>query len=348
MFARLERPGFLSALTGALLMLATAGQAPAQELEQTEVNLHFQNNNVFIPLAVAKEKGWFADAGFKDVQFKSFTAGALAGEALLAGEISAWMPGNVPVISMRHNALPVVVVGNIVSVYEKLVVRSDANVNNPEDLYNIRIGLLEGSTASAMLDNIATHYDLDASKLKTVNLPPPEQVTSLVANEVQAIIVWDPFATQARDAAGGRFLYSDNISHFKQDDGTAFAASHTLVPIVFSEQYLRDHPNTAKAIVKVIVKATEWVLDPANKDEAIQIFAKATERKPESIAADWSEYFFNPALDQKYLDDMRNYTAFMEKTGRISNAIDPLDYTYTGILKEIDPSTAQIEGKWKP
>lgn len=347
MFARLKWLGSLRVLTGALLMLA-ASQAPAQQVEDPVLNLHFQNNNVFIPHAVAREKGWFADAGFTDVEFKSFTAGALAGEALLAGEISAWMPGNVPIISMRHNALSVVVVGNIVSVYEKLVVRPDAGVKTPEDLYRIRIGLLEGSTASAMLDNIATHYELDASKLQIVNLPPPEEVTALTSNEVQAIVVWEPFASQGRDAVDGKFLYENNISHFEQDDGAHFAASHTRVPIVFSEQYLREKPETAKAIVKVLVKATEWVLDPANKEEAIKIFAKATERSEESIANDWSEYFFSPALDQSYLDDMRNYTAFMEKAGRISNAIDPLDYTYTGILQEIDPKYVQIDGHWKP
>lgn len=318
----------------------------AQDVEQPVLNLHFQNNNVFVPHSVAIEKGWFKDAGFTEVERKSFTAGALAGEALLAGEISAWMPGNVPVISMRHNALPVVVVGSIVSVYEKLVARSDAGIKNPEDLYGARIGLLEGSTASAVLDNIASHYGLDESRLKTVNLPPPEQVTSLVSDEVQAIIVWEPFATQAKDAVDGEFIFADNISYFEKDKGTPFAASRTMVPIVFSEQFLADNPNTAKAIVEVLIKATEWIRDPANKEEAIKIHAKLTERTEESVAGDWDGFFWNPALDEKYLDDMRNYTAFMEKAGRISNPLDPLKYTYTGILEEIDPKYAKIKGEW--
>lgn len=339
-------PARLSAIVWALLFFAMASVATAQELEQPVLNLHFQNNNAFVPHSVAMEKGWFQEAGFTDVQPKSFTAGALAGEALLAGEISAWMPGNVPVISMRHNALPVVVVGNIVSVYEKFVVRPDAGVKNPEDLYNIRIGLLEGSTASAVLSNIANRYGLDMSRIQTVNLPPPEQVTSLVANEVQAIIVWEPIASQAKEAANGEYLFADNISYFEQDKGTPFAASRTLVPIVFSEQFLANNPNTAKAIVEVMVRATEWILDPANKEEAIKLHAKVTERTEESVAADWDGHYFNPALDEKYLDDMRNYTAFMESAGRISNAIDPLEYTYTGILEEIDPEHAKIEGKW--
>lgn len=348
MIARWISSRAIRAFAGMTMLVFAAGHVSAQELEQTELSLHYQNNNVFVPLSVALEKGWFEEAGFSKVDTKSFTAGALAGEALLAGEISAWMPGNVPVISMRHNALPVVVVGNIVSVYEKMVVRPDANVTKPEDLYNIRIGLLEGSTASAVLSNLADHYGLDASRLTTVNLPPPEQVTSLVANEVQAIIVWEPFATQARKEVDGSFLVADNVSQFEQDKGQPLVVSHTLVPIVFSEDFVKANPNTARTVVEVINRATEWVLDPANKEEAIKLHAKVSERSEESVAGDWDGFFFNPALDDKYVEDMRNYTRFMEKAGRISDAIDPLKYTYTGILEEIDPTYAKIKGEWQP
>ena len=336
------------ALAIALILALSAPLAVLAEIEDPVLNLHFQNNNVFIPHAVAIKKGWFEEAGFTQIERKTFTAGALAGEALLAGEIAAWMPGNVPIISMRHNAVPVVVVGNICSVYEKVVVRPDANINNPEDLYNVRIGLLEGSTASAVLTNLSEHYGLDQSKLNVVNLPPPEQITSLAANEVQAVIVWEPVASQAKDAVDGKFVFDSNISRFENDAGTPFAASHTLVPIVFTEEFLRDHPNTAKAIVSVLVRAIEYTMDPANKDEVIQIFAEMTERTPESIAKDWPEYYYNPSLDQKYVDDMQSYTGFLEKVGRISGAQDPLDYTYTGILEEIDPKYAKIKGHWQP
>lgn len=338
----------LRALALSIIVAAVLPMPAGADVEDPVLNLHFQNNNVFIPHAVAIEKGWFEEAGFTEVERKSFTAGALAGEALLAGEIAAWMPGNVPIISMRHNAVPVVVVGNICSVYEKVVVRPDANIKNPEDLYNVRIGLLEGSTASAVLANLAEHYGLDPAKLNVVNLPPPEQITSLAANEVQAIIVWEPVATKAKEAVDGHFVFDSNTSRFEKDNGTPFAASHTLVPIVFTEEFLREKPNTARAIVEVLVRATQYTMDPANKDEVIEIFAKATERSVESVTADWSEYFYNPALDQKYVDDMKSYTAFMDQVGRISDPQDPLDYTYTGFLEDIDPDLAKIKGNWQP
>ena len=335
-------------IVAALAMGLVAPGIASADVEDPILNMHFQNNNVFIPHAVAIKKGWFADAGFTEVNLKTFTAGALAGEALLAGEIAVWTPGNVPIISMRHNSLPVVVAGNIVSIYEKVVVRNDAGIKNMEDLLNVRIGLLEGSTASSVLSNLAGHYGLDLTKFKTVNLPPPEQLTALAANEVQAIIVWEPFASRALEGVDGRFVYDSNISRFEKDNGTPFAASHTVVPIVFSEEFVREKPETAKAIVSILARATEYIQDPANKDESFEIFAEITERSVESIAKDWPGFFWNASLDQQFLDDMQNYTDNMVSMGRISSPQSPLSYTYTGFLEEIDPAYAKIKGGWSP
>src|SRR5690606_17244213 len=82
------------------------------------------------------------------------------------------------------------------------VARADANIEQPEDLYNIRIGLLEGSTASAVLENIAAQYNLDVTQMQVVNLPPPEQLTSLTNNDIQAMIVWHPWPYLAEQQEG--------------------------------------------------------------------------------------------------------------------------------------------------
>lgn len=177
-----------------LPLLAVAQDDDGGELEITQLRFGFGVDPVFAPHIVAIEKGWFEEAGFESVEGVTFTAGALAGEALAAGEIELWTPGNVPPISMRHNGLPIVIVGtNTLAYIEKFVARTDAVLEEPEDLYNIRIGLLEGSTASAVLENIANEYELDILRMQVVNLPPPEQLTSIINNDIQAFIVWNPW-----------------------------------------------------------------------------------------------------------------------------------------------------------
>jgi ABC-type nitrate/sulfonate/bicarbonate transport system substrate-binding protein len=313
--------------------------AAAEELEIKTLLLHYQPNPIFAAQSVAIKKGWFEEVGFERVETKSFTAGALAGEALIAGEIHVWVPGNMPVISMRHNGIPVVVAGMLnVCPAEYLMVRDDAGVTKPEDLYNIKIGLLVGSTASGVLEELATHHGLDINKIEVINLPPPEQVTSLRNNDIQAILVWPPARYQVEDIATYMF---DNLQF-----------SHTNVPMVFSEDFIRKYPNTAKAIMKVLYRAQAFCEDPANKDEAIQIHHEISEQPVEIIEQGWMDYW-DPAvpngyLDQRFVDDFQAYTDFQERNGRIKNPVSVLEYTYTGFLEEIKPEYVKVKGQWQP
>ncbi len=317
-----------------------SAEAGAVEIET--LVLHFQNNDVFAPHSVGIKKGWFKEAGFKKIEWKSFTAGALAGEALIGGEIHVWNPGNLPVISMRHNGVPVVIAGVLtVCPAEFLFVRNDAGVKKPEDLYNIRIGLLAGSTQTGVMENLALHYGLDPSKFEIVNLPPPEQVTSLLNNDIQASPLFPPFPYDPKVRKIATYMF----------DSLKF--SHTNVPIVFTESFIRKNPNAAKAILQVLLRGQEYCDNPANKEEVMKIHQEFTEQPMEIIEMGWEPYWGHPDLpngpiNQRFVDDMQNYTDFLHRHGRIKKPMHPLDYTFTRFLEEIKPELVQIKGRWTP
>jgi ABC-type nitrate/sulfonate/bicarbonate transport system substrate-binding protein len=324
--------------TGALF--AAGDRVGEGELELTEITIQYQPNTLFAVQSVALEKGWFEEAGFEKVSIKNFTSGNLAGEALIAGELSVWVPGNMPVISMRHNGVPIVVTGMLnVCPAEYLMVRNDAGVREPEDLYDITIGLVVGSTAQGVIWNLANYYGLDNERLTVVNLAPPEQITALRNNEIQAMLVWPPAAYKVKDVATYMF------------DSKEF--SHTNVPMVFAESFLKKYPNTSKAIMEVMYRGQDWCADQSNWDEAKQIHAKRSEQPMDLVEEMWLDYW-NPKqpnghLDQDFVEDFRGYTDFQKATGRIREPIeDILEYTYTGILEEIKPSYVKVEGKWTP
>ena len=95
----------------AITLFGGAEKKPEGELELAKITIQYQPNTLFAVQSVALKKGWFEEAGFEKVEIKNFTSGNLAGEALIAGELSVWDPGNMPVISMRHNGVPIVVTG---------------------------------------------------------------------------------------------------------------------------------------------------------------------------------------------------------------------------------------------
>ena len=325
--------------------------ASAQQVETDTLNISIGPDLPFLVHIVAKEKGWFADAGFKNVEFKTFASGNLAGEALLADQIQLWTPGNLPPVSMAHNGIPVVILGsNAVSHgLEKIVVRKDAGVENPEDLYKIKLGLLVSSTSGALLGNVAKHYGLDAAKIQTVNLAPPEALAAMSNNEIQGIVFWEPFPYRAVKEQDGKIVHTGTKSFFAKNNGEDVAVSNNRTVWVASQDWVRANPNAANALVKVLVKAQAYVADPANKDEVLKIFSDAQKQPVEMNQALLGDYTFTAKVDKSYVDDMAAIADYLQATNRIQGEKkDVLTYTYTEPLKAVDPSFVEVEGQWKP
>lgn len=325
--------------------------ASAQQVETDTLNISIGPDLPFLVHIVAKEKGWFADAGFKNVEFKTFASGNLAGEALLADQIQLWTPGNLPPVSMAHNGIPVVILGsNAVSHgLEKIVVRKDAGVENPEDLYKVKLGLLVSSTSGALLGNVAKHYGLDAAKIQTVNLAPPEALAAMSNNEIQGIVFWEPFPYRAVKEQDGKIVHTGTKSFFAKNNGEDVAVSNNRTVWVASQDWVRANPNAANALVMVLVKAQAYVADPANKDEVLKIFSDAQKQPVEMNEALLGDYTFTAKVDKSYVDDMAAIADYLQATNRIQGEKqDVLTYTYTEPLKAIDPSLVEVEGQWKP
>ncbi len=318
--------------------------------ETTSLSLGFGIDPPFAPHIVAIQKGWFREAGFSDVKTKSFQSGNLAGEALVAGEIQLWTPGNLPPISMVHNGIPIVVVGtgSVNWNVEKLVVRKDASVNTPEDLYKIKIGLLQGSTSSAFLSALAKHYGLDERRLQAVNLPPPEQMASLTSNNVQGLLCWEPWPHRAVATGSTKVVHSGLTSYFQANNNQSVKVSANRSVFAVSQEFARRSPNAVRAALGALLRAQRYVANPANTDEVQKMFAEFQKQDIELVRAIWGNYVFNPAFDDAYVADMESTAGYLEAGGRIKNRKNVLDYTYTAPLAELDKSLVKVEGRWKP
>lgn len=330
----------LPVLLAATVSLGSAlvTDAGAQTLEIKELSIQSQSNPAFSTVSVAIENGWFEEAGFESVRVSNFVSGNAAGEAFLAGELSVWLPGNAPAITMRHNGRPVVVVGELCTArIEALMVRTDAGVASPQDLYGLKIGLVMGGTPLAVLSELAAKNGLDMAKLQLLNLAPPEDATALRNNEIQAVMAYSPNFYLMEDVAKSTF----NVGEF----------SHTRAPIVFTEEFIRTNPLATEAIVRVLYRAQDFVI--SNPEEAQRIHARRAEQPIELLQKAWNDYW-SPTLshgviDETFVADYVAYTDFLQQQGTLAtDPIDPLAYTYTDILKKIMPEKVKIEGTWKP
>jgi hypothetical protein len=105
--------------------------------------------------------------------------------------------------------------------------------------------------------------------------------------------------------------------------------------------------------MSVLLRGEIFCCDPSNKDEAIQMHVKVSGSPKNVIEEGWHLYYGrsieeNSAINEGYVKDMESYTRFLHSEGRIKNPQDPLDYTYTGFLKELKPELVKVEGRWQP
>ena len=175
-----------------------------------------------------------------------------------------------------------------------------------------------------------------------------EQLASLASGDVQAILAWEPWPYRALQETDSKVVHTGLVSHFDANDGEQVQISHNRSVFVASQDFVRDNPNTVDALMRVLMRASRYVADPANKEEVLKLFSDFQNQDIEVNRALWDNYVFDPTLDQNYVADMEATADFLEATGRIHDRMDVLDYTYTEPVAKVDPSLVKVEGKWQP
>lgn len=332
------------------MLFGVISAAAAAEPEIKNLTISFGVDLPFAPHVIAFKNGWFKEAGFENVEPKTFTAGALAGEALLAGEIHIWQPSNIPPTSMAHNGIPVVLIanGSTLTGLEKLVVRNDANVSNPEDLYDIKIGLLVGSSSGMMLHNIVEAYDLDPDRIQAVNLSPPEALASMAANEIQGLLIWEPWPYRALQEIDSKVVHTGLVSHFDHNKGETVQVAYLRSVLVASQDFVRDNPNTIEAYLSVMDRAHRYAADPANKAEVAAEFSEY-QNQPVQMNMDlYENYEYDLTIDESFMADVNAVAEYLHSQGRISTKMDATEFVYVDALKAVDPDLVSVEDTWKP
>lgn len=111
----------------------------------------------------------------------------------------------------------------------------------------------------------------------------PNRFAALSANRVQAAALGGPFDFRAADQGFYKLL-----------DLGAFGKEFGFLVVLSRPRWLQESPDTARAYLRALAEATDWLYDPANRDEAVDILARNT-KQDRQIAARTYDYFINEA-----------------------------------------------------
>ena len=240
--------------------IPTSGGTPAAELR-----LGYFPNVTHATAVYGDAAGTFAEAlGDTALTTQQFNAGPSAVEALFGGALDATYIGPNPAINAfvqsRAEGGAIRIVAGATSGGASLVVRP--GIDSPEDLRGTRIATPQtGGTQDIALRHYLDEHGYEvaengAGEVTVVAQENPVTLTAFQAGEVDGAWVPEPWASRLVLEAGGEVLVDEKDLW----PGGDFVTTHLIV----RTDYLREHPQTVKALIEGSVAANEAIdADPA-------------------------------------------------------------------------------------
>jgi NitT/TauT family transport system substrate-binding protein len=107
----------------------------------------------------------------------------------------------------------------------------------------------------------------------------PNRFAALTSGTVQAALLGQPFDFKAAEQG-----------YHKLVDLGAYGKEYGFLVFLGRPKWMKDNPDAARAYLRAISAAIDWIYDPQNQEEAIAILAKAT-KLDKALAAQTYDYY---------------------------------------------------------
>jgi taurine transport system substrate-binding protein len=278
-------------LASALLAAALIGPAAAAHAADP-IRIGYQTN--VDPAKVDQADGLYDKAFGRPATWVKFDSGAEVNAAIAGGSIDIGLVGSSPLAVAASNKLPIetFLLADLIGDAEALVVRNAANISKPEDLVGKTIAVPFVSTTHYSLLAALKHWNIDAGKLKVINLKAAEIPAAWARGDIDGAYVWDP-ALGAVKPTGHVLVSSKTVATWGAPTFDAwivrkdFAAKNPDVVAAFARV-------TGAAYARYLKDPAAWVADKDNIDKV----ARLTGSKPEDVAGLLAAYTYPSLADQ--------------------------------------------------
>jgi len=329
-----------------LLTVATlAGNALAQgKLELTEIDAWLvRDAQMSSQFAVADALGYFKAEGIK-VNPRWYIAGTDLPSMWGAGNIhlgTATATMVVPIAASGQAIYSIAPQSDVAGTQQIVLGKKGQEiVRSPKDFEKLKIGMPKGASVTMAIQAMARDHGVDFTKLQFVNLAPPDCVTALVKGDIDAMAGWAPWVFNAVKQGGGKVYFTGNRSMIPGKEGQVDWL-HVHAGVVASGKMLKENPNTLKAVLRALRKAT----DSINKDRegAVKIVAREM-KTDEGLTRDiMALNIYSMEMNENIPKGMGEFVDFLHSLDRIKQKFPAESVIYTKLLEETDPSLV----KWK-
>lgn len=261
--------------TLAIVIIATAFLLwPSQRLAETQhppMRIATYNWPGMYWIDIARSKGWFEEAGlvaeFVDVNADYYGAVADVRNGNL-DTLAIWL---FDVIKLHHQGAPLVMVLATDESYGSEALVGGPAIESVEQLRNQRVGVTLETSLVYELEVMLSRFGLTLEDITLVDMAAEKAAEELASGTVDALLTWEPYASQAI-AAGGNKLYD-----------SAMLPGLVTAGMTFSEEFIAQRPGDIQRFLRVWYRATAYLR--THPEESFAIVAEANGVRPEEVEA---------------------------------------------------------------
>ncbi|MGI3002554.1 ABC transporter substrate-binding protein [Shewanella algae] len=187
----------------------------------------------------------------------------------------------------------------------KLLTLHKSGITTPAQLDDKRVGIVTGSASEYFLDTILNIAGPPAITPIRVNIRPSDLAPALLAGDVDAISVWEPYSFQLLKQHPGE------INEFSSRG--LHSLSFNLISRKADNQVFYEHHVR---ILKALKRASEFIV--LHPEEANRIVADFLQVPTEEIAALWPDYLFRLSLGNSLLSNLQSQGRWAMSSGTIT------------------------------
>jgi ABC-type nitrate/sulfonate/bicarbonate transport system substrate-binding protein len=316
------------------------------KLEQTSVDIvATRDTQVGAQLAIADALGYFKDEGLQ-VTPKWVQSGDEVVQLLGSSAVPVGCASTFGATLLAAQKIPVHGIAGLADIggTQGFVVGPGVKLASPRDLEGKKLAYTQGNPQVLILAKLAKIYGFDLSKVTLINMQPSEGVVAASKGDVVGLLSFQP--NLYRLVALGGTMYATGrdswVTSTRQTLGPDDRLLYLNSLVVAADSWIKDKPNTLKALVRAFNRATNLIA--TDRPKAVELVQKQVRVDTEALKAimDINEYSaaLTPTmgLSVTYLSD------WALSIKRIPNAVTPEDIIDPTLLASIDPSLVT----WQP
>jgi len=273
---------------------------------------------------IAKERGLFDEQGL-DVDIKLYESGSLTVKDVLDGKLDLGTATEF-VVTRQIELHPDLRIISILAESNdiKLVARRDHGISEVAELRHKRVGLARGSNAEFFLQLMLTLKRVQLDDVEIVDLLPTGQVEAIAKGEIDAVLVWEPYAKQVQDRLGA------NAVSWEGQSGQAY---YWL--LLSREEVVKQRPAAMQRLLASLASAESFI--KKSEEEAMHLLARQLESG--HIVSTWEQHRFRLGLHRPLIVALETETRWMATRAGSGQSDSPdfLDVISFNALKSVSP-----------